>query len=63
MLTDQVAGYNFLPLERDVDDHEEVELLLEGYRGDLLEMHLELRAMRGQIEDTKEFINTHQVVV
>jgi hypothetical protein len=34
-------------------DHEEVELLLEGYRSDMQEIHLELRSMRGQIDDTR----------
>ena len=47
--------------EREIEDHEEVELLLEGYRSDLQEMQIELRSMRGQIDDTREFINTHQV--
>ena len=49
-------------LDREIEDHEEVELLLEGYRSDLQEMQLELRSMRGQIDDTREFINTHQVI-
>ena len=48
--------------EREVEDHEEVELLLEGYRSDLQEMQLELKSMREQIDDTREFINTHQVI-
>ena len=47
--------------DREVADHEEVELLLEGYRSDLLELQLELGLVRGQIEDMREFINTHQV--
>ena len=49
------------PTDREVADHEEVELLLEGYRSDLLELQLELGLVRGQIEDMREFINTHQV--
>ena len=44
-------------------DHEEIELLLEGYRSDLQEMQIELRSMRGQIDDTREFINTYQVSI
>ena len=46
---------------RNVEEHEEVELLLEGYRSDLLQMQLELRSMEGQIDDTRELINAHQV--
>ena len=38
-----------------------VELLLEGYRSDLQEIQLVTRSMRAQIDDTKEFINTHLV--
>jgi hypothetical protein len=48
---------------RNVEEHEEVELLLEGYRSDLLQMQLELRSMEGQIDDTRELINAHQVVL
>ena len=44
-------------------DHEEIELLLEGYRSDLQEMQIELRSMRGQIDDTRDFINTYQVSI
>ncbi len=47
--------------DRAVKDHEEIELLLEGYRSDLQELQIELRSMRGQIDDTREFINTYQV--
>ena len=36
-----------------MSDHEEVELLLEGYRSDMQEIHLELRSMRAQIDDTR----------
>jgi hypothetical protein len=36
-----------------MSDHEEVELLLEGYRSDMQEIQLELRSMRGQIDDTR----------
>ncbi len=48
---------------RNVEEHEEVELLLEGYRSDLLQMQLELRSMEGQIDDTRELINAHQVIL
>lgn len=35
--------------------------MLEGYRSDLQEIQLVTRSMRAQIDDTKEFINTHLV--
>ena len=41
--------------------HEEVELLLEGYENDLQEMQIELRLMLAQIEDTRKYVSTHQV--
>lgn len=47
--------------ERKEEEHEEVELLLEGYRSDLEEIIIELRSFHSQIDDTKEFINSHQV--
>jgi hypothetical protein len=53
---------NCFKAERKVEDHEEVELLLEGYRSDLQEMQIELILMKGQIDDTREFTNTHQVI-
>ena len=40
-----------------------MELLLEGYRSDLQEIQLVTRSMRAQIDDTKEFINTHLVCI
>jgi hypothetical protein len=49
--------------ERKEEEHEEVELLLEGYRSDLEEIIIELRSFHSQIDDTKEFINSHQVFV
>ena len=45
---------------RHVDHHDEVELLLEGYRADFLQIQLEVGTIKGQIDDAKEFINTHQ---
>ena len=46
---------------RNPDHHDEVELLLEGYRSDFLQIQLDLGSIRGQIDDAREFINTHQV--
>ena len=43
----------YLSQDREMSDHEEVELLLEGYRSDMQEIHLELRSMRTQIDDTR----------
>ena len=43
----------YLSQDREMSDHEEVELLLEGYRSDMQEIHLELRSMRAQIDDTR----------
>jgi hypothetical protein len=34
---------------------------LEGYRSDFLQIQMELSSVRGQIDDAREFINTHQV--
>ncbi len=47
--------------DREIKDHGEVVILLEGYRADLQEMEIELQSMRKQIEDTREIINIHQV--
>ena len=49
--------------DRKDDDHEEVELMLEGFRADLQEIMTELRSFHSQIEDTREFINTYQVKI
>ena len=43
----------YLSQDREMEDHEEVELLLEGYRSDFQEIQLELRSMRLQIDDTR----------
>ena len=43
--------------------HEEVELLLKGYQDDLQEMQIELRSMLAEIEDTRKYASTHQVIV
>ena len=43
----------YLSQDREMNDHEEVELWLEGYRSDFQEVQLELRSMRAQIDDTR----------
>ena len=43
--------------------HEEVELLLKGYQDDLQEMQIELRSMLAEMEDTRKYASTHQVIV
>jgi len=48
----------YLSEKRDISEHEEVELLLEGYRLDLQEIQLANQTMLGRIDETKEFINT-----
>lgn len=50
-----------LALGREMNQHEEVQLLLEGYENDLQEMQIELRSMLAQIEDTRKYVSTHQV--
>jgi len=47
--------------DREIKDHGEVVILLEGYRTDLQEMEIELQSMCKQIEDIREIINIHQV--
>jgi hypothetical protein len=45
--------------DRVAEDHEEVELLLEAYASDLLEIEMEAMSMTAQIEDTMELIALH----
>jgi len=48
----------YLSEKRCESEHEEVELLLEGYRCDLEEIQLVVTTMLAQIDETKEYINT-----
>ena len=53
----------FWYLGGEMRQHEEVELLLKGYQDDLQEMQIELRSMLAEIEDTRKYAGTHQVIV
>lgn len=59
LTTDSDMADLYLTESRLAHDHEEVELLLEAYTADLVEIELEVSAMMAQIEDTMELINTH----
>ena len=53
----------FWYLGGEMRQHEEVELLLKGYHDDLQEMQIELRSMLAEIEDTRKYASTHQVII
>ena len=44
---------------REINDHEELELLFEAYFADFEEIEAEIRAVKEMIEDTNQFISTH----
>ena len=59
--TNHLMSNEFDAPDRGEDDHEEIELMLEGFRTDIHEIMTELRSFNSQIVDTTEFINTYQV--
>lgn len=54
-----MAGLYLTNKERKVDQHEEVELLLEFYLADLDEIHSQIKIIKEMIEDTNQFIGAH----
>jgi len=54
-LTENTSG----GVGRSIDDHDEVELLLESYASDLQTLALEVSRMRASLEDTDDFVNIH----
>ena len=55
---DMVGLYLTRP-DRDVRDHEELELLLESYYADFEEIEAEIKTFKEMIEDTNQFISAH----
>ena len=55
---DMVGLYLTRP-DRDVSDHEELELLLESYHADFEEIEAEIKTFKEMIEDTNQFISAH----
>jgi len=55
---DMVGLYLTKP-QRNVNDHEELELLLESYFADFEEIEAEIKTFKEMIEDTNQFISAH----
>ena len=55
---DMVGLYLSKP-DRDLTDHEELELLLESYYADFEEIEAEIKTFKEMIEDTNQFIGAH----
>ena len=55
---DMVGLYLTRP-DREVRDHEELELLLESYYADFEEIEAEIKTFKEMIEDTNQFISAH----
>ena len=55
---DMVGLYLTNP-KRNVNDHEELELLLESYFADFEEIEAEIKTFKEMIEDTNQFISAH----
>jgi len=56
---EDMVGLYLTNMERRVDQHEEVELLLESYLADLDDIQQQIRIIKETIEDTNQFIGAH----
>jgi len=56
---EDMIGLYLTDTTRDIHHHEDVELLLEAYNADLIEIQGEIRSMKEMVEETNQFMNTH----
>ena len=56
---EDLVGLYLSKPDRDLRDHEEIELLLESYYADFVEIEAEIKTFKEMIEDTNQFISAH----